>query len=61
MAMLVVDGRGNDTHGLWLASDFHRFKERNWLVNNKIERKSIEIGRVGGEINWDDMFYFTTS
>ena len=28
MAMLVVDGRGNDTHGLWLASDFHRFKER---------------------------------
>ena len=27
MAMLVVDGGGNDTHGLWLASDFHRFKE----------------------------------
>ena len=28
MAMLVVDGKGNDTNGLWLASDFHRFKER---------------------------------
>ena len=27
MAMLVVDGGGNDTHGLWLAIDFHRFKE----------------------------------
>ena len=27
MAMLVVDGV-NDTHGLWLAGDFHRFKER---------------------------------
>ena len=28
MAMLVVDSNGNDTHGLWLADDFHRFKER---------------------------------
>ena len=28
MVMLVVDGSGNDTHGLWLAGDFHRFKER---------------------------------
>ena len=28
VAMLVVDGRGNDTHGLWLAGDLHRFKER---------------------------------
>ena len=28
MAMLVVDGSGNDILGLWLVDDFHRFKER---------------------------------
>ena len=28
VAMLVVNGRGNDTHGLWLASDLQRERER---------------------------------
>ena len=28
VAMLVVDGRGNDTHGLWLAGDHHREREK---------------------------------
>ena len=28
VAMLVVNGRGNDTYGLWLASDLQRERER---------------------------------
>ena len=59
VAMLVVDGRGNDTHGLWLAGDHHRERERetSWSTT-KWKERSIEIGE---EINWNDTFYFATS
>ena len=34
VAMLVVNGRGNDTHGLWLASDLQREREREREIEN---------------------------
>ena len=58
VAILYVDGRGNNTYGL-LEREREREREResSWSTIKQKER-SIEIGE---EINWDDVFYFATS
>ena len=56
VAILYVDGRGNNTYGL-LERERERERESSWSTIKQKE-SSIEIG---GEINWDDVFYFATS
>ena len=66
VAILYVDGRGNNTYGLLERErererkrerERERERESSWSTIKQKER-GIEIG---GEINWDDVFYFATS